>query len=208
MSKRECLGDFERRVLPHLDVAYNLARWLVRDPPAAEDVVQDAFLRALKYFASSRGGSERAWLLQIVRNVAYSHLRAQQARLEVSLSSATGTAEEEEGVDTDIPDPDPDPEATLLRRQELGQIDKALDALPVALRECLVLRELDELSYKEIARITGVPIGTVMSRLSRARQALQKGVINIAGPAAPCVPGGGGPSRTGGGLSARGLVVF
>jgi RNA polymerase sigma factor (sigma-70 family) len=178
MSKRECFDDFERVVLPHLDAAYNLARWLVHDPTAAEDVVQDAFLRALKYFPTFRGGSERAWVLQITRNVSYSHLKAQQSRLEVSLGRATGTAEEE-AMDTDIPDPGPGPEAAMVRRQDLGQVDKALNALPVALRECLVLRELEELSYKDIAQVTGVPIGTVMSRLSRARQALQKGAINI-----------------------------
>jgi RNA polymerase sigma-70 factor, ECF subfamily len=177
MSKRECFDDFERVVLPHLDAAYNLARWLVRDPTATEDVVQDAFLRALKYFPTFRGGSERAWVLQITRNVSYSHLKAEQLRMGVSLGRATGPAEEV--MDMDIPDPGPGPEAAMVRRQDLGQVDKALNALPVALRECLVLRELEELSYKDIAQVTGLPIGTVMSRLSRARQALQKGAINI-----------------------------
>jgi RNA polymerase sigma factor (sigma-70 family) len=164
-------------VLPHLDAAYNLARWLVRDPTGAEDVIQDAFLRALKCFPTFRGGSERAWVLQIIRNVSYSRLKAQQSRMEVSLGRATGPAEE--AIDMDIPDPGPGPEAAMVRRQDLGQVDKALNALPVAPRECLVLRELEELSYKDIAQVTGVPIGTVMSRLSRARQALQKGAINI-----------------------------
>ncbi len=187
MNKRECFDDFERVVLPHLDAAYNLARWLVRDPSAAEDVVQDALLRALKYFASFRGGSLRAWVLQIVRNVSYSHIKAQQSRMEVSLGRGTGAAGEE-GIVMDVPDPHPGPEATLVHRQALGQVDKALNALPVELRECLVLRELEELSYKDIAQITGVPIGTVMSRLSRARQALRKAVIAESQQAAPIVP--------------------
>jgi RNA polymerase sigma-70 factor (ECF subfamily) len=168
-------GDFERVMLPHLDAAYNLARWLVRDPSIAEDVVQDAYERACKYFAAFRGGSGRAWLLQIVRNVAYSTLKAQRRRMEVSLSSGMRAADEDV-VDMDIPDSSPDPEATLAQRQELAALDDALNALPVAWRECLILREVEALSYKEMARIMDVPIGTVMSRLSRARQALQRGV--------------------------------
>jgi RNA polymerase sigma factor (sigma-70 family) len=176
MNKRECSDDFERVVLPHLDAAYNLARWLVRNPSVAEDVVQEAFLRALKYFASFRGGSGRTWLLQIVRNVSYSHFKAQQSRMEVALGRRTDAAEDE-GIDMDVPDPGVGPEATLMHRQELSQISKALNAIPVKLRECVVLRELEELSYKDIAQITGVPIGTVMSRLSRARQALSKATI-------------------------------
>jgi RNA polymerase sigma-70 factor (ECF subfamily) len=173
VNKRECVDDFERVMLPHLDAAYNLARWLVRNPAVAEDVVQEAFLRALKYFASFRGGSGRVWLLQIVRNVSYSHFKVQQSRMEVPLGRQTGAAGEQ-GKGMDVPDPGAGPEVTLMHRQELGQINKALSALPVKLRECVILRELEELSYKDIARITGAPIGTVMSRLSRARQALSK----------------------------------
>jgi RNA polymerase sigma-70 factor (ECF subfamily) len=167
-------GDFEQVMLPHLDAAYNLARWLVRDPSIAEDVVQDAYERACKYFAAFRGGSGRAWLLQIVRNAAYSTLKAQRRRMEVSLGSEMRAADED-SVDMDIPDSSPDPEATLAQRQDLAALDDALDALPVAWRECLILREVEALSYKEMARIMDVPIGTVMSRLSRARQALQRG---------------------------------
>jgi RNA polymerase sigma-70 factor (ECF subfamily) len=121
-----------------------------------------------------RGGSGRAWLLQIVRNAAYSTLKAQGRRMEVSLSSGM-RADDEDGVDADILDPSPGPEATLVQRQDLGALGDALNALPVAWRECLILREVEGLSYKEMARITGVPIGTVMSRLSRARRALQRG---------------------------------
>jgi RNA polymerase sigma-70 factor (ECF subfamily) len=166
-------GTFEQVMLPHLDAAYNLARWLVRDPSIAEDVVQDAYERACRYFTSFRGGSGRAWLLQIVRNAAYSALEGQRRRMEVSLSGGT-RADDEDGVDMDIPDSSPDPEQTLARRQDLATLDEALNALPVAWRECLILREVEALSYKEMALVMDVPIGTVMSRLARARQALHR----------------------------------
>jgi RNA polymerase sigma-70 factor (ECF subfamily) len=164
--------EFEQVTLPHLDAAYNLGRWLVRDPSIAEDVVQHAYERACKYFAAFRGGSGRSWLLQIVRNTAYSTLKAQGRGIEVSLSSGTHAADED-GVDIDVPDPSPSPEATLAQRQDLAALDDALNALPVAWRECLILREVEALTYKEMAQIMDVPIGTVMSRLARARQALQ-----------------------------------
>ena len=166
--------NFEQVMLPHLDAAYNLARWLVRDPSIAEDVVQDAYERACKYFTAFRGLSGRAWLLQIVRNAAYSTLKARRRGMEVSLSSGTRAADED-SVDTDMPDPTPGPEAT--QRQDLAALDDALNALPVAWRECVILREVEALSYKEMARIMDVPIGTVMSRLARARQALQREVL-------------------------------
>jgi RNA polymerase sigma-70 factor (ECF subfamily) len=169
-------GNFEQVMLSHLDAAYNLARWLVRDASMAEDVVQDAYERACQYFATFRGGSGRAWLLQIVRNTAYSMLKAQRRGMEISLSSATRAAEED-GVAMDMPDPNPGPEATLAQRQDLAALDDALNALPVAWRECLILREVEALSYKEMARIMDVPIGTVMSRLSRARRTLQQEVF-------------------------------
>lgn len=164
-------ASFEQVVLPHLDAAYNLARWLVHDPSAAEDIVQDAVLRALQYFGSFRGGDGRAWLLQIVRNTAYSTLKARRAGSEVSLGGGV-VDEDGEGVGMDVPDPGPGPEAMLAQRQDMAQLDAALAALPVEQRECLVLCELEQLSYKDVARITQVPIGTVMSRLWRARQAL------------------------------------
>ena len=166
-------GDFERVMLPHLDAAYNLARWLVRDPSIAEDVVQDAYERAWKYFAAFRGGSARAWLLQIVRNAAYATLNAERRRMEASLSGGT-CADDEGGVDVDIPDSSPGPEATLAQQQNVAALENALNALSVARRECLILREVEALSYKEMARIMDVPIGTVMSRLARARQTLQR----------------------------------
>jgi RNA polymerase sigma-70 factor (ECF subfamily) len=166
-------GGFEQAILPHLDAAYNLARWLMRDPAAAEDVVQDAVLRALQYFASFGGGDGRAWLLQIVRNAAYSALKASRSGGEIALGSG-GSGADAEGFGMDIPDPAPGPEAMLAQRQDLARLDAALAALPIELRECLVLCELEQLSYKQIAHVTQVPIGTVMSRLWRARRALTR----------------------------------
>ena len=116
-------------MLPHLDAAYNLARWLVRDASIAEDVVQDAYERACRYFAAFRGGSGRAWLLQIVRNAAYSTLKAQRQRMEVSLSAEMHAAAED-GLDMDMPDSSPGPEATVAQRQDLAALDDALNALP------------------------------------------------------------------------------
>jgi RNA polymerase sigma-70 factor (ECF subfamily) len=172
------LTDFERVVLPHLDAAYNLARWSVQDPTLAEDVVQDSALRALRYFASFRGGDGRAWILRIVRNTAYEYLKQRSARTEVSLGGSTDQADAL-GFGMDVPDPGPDPEAQYAELQNRERLTSALAALPIEQRECLVLFELEQLSYKNIARITQVPIGTVMSRLSRARSALMR--IPLAG---------------------------
>jgi RNA polymerase sigma-70 factor, ECF subfamily len=155
-------------VLPNLDAAYSLARWLVRDAHLAEDVVQDAMVRGLTYFASFRGGDPRAWLMRIVRNTAYSALATRQQTLR-HLDTREGTADE---AVLNVPDPEASPEAALSDSQDAARLAQALAALPPELRECLVLKELEELSYKEIAQVTGVPIGTVMSRLWRARQML------------------------------------
>jgi RNA polymerase sigma-70 factor (ECF subfamily) len=163
-------ATFEQVVLPHLDSANNLARWLVRDASLADDVVQEAVLRALNYFPSFRGGDARAWLMQIVRNAAYSTLAARRQTIETRHTGASSFAEDE--VVLNIPDPSDDPEEALAHRERLDSLERALSALPVELRECLVLRELEELSYKEIAQVIGLPVGTVMSRLWRARQAI------------------------------------
>ena len=165
--------DIGSVVLPHIDAAYNLARWLVRDQSIADDVVQEAFLRAIKYGASFRGDSARSWLLQIVRNLAYAHLKKRQSSMEVSLDAEISGGHKDTTY-YDIPDSNPGPEDTVSRREEVAWVERELEALPTVLRECIVLRELEELSYKEIAEITDAPIGTVMSRLSRARQTLQK----------------------------------
>jgi RNA polymerase sigma-70 factor (ECF subfamily) len=163
-------GSFEQVMLPHLDAAYNLARWLMRDPTQAEDVVQDAVVRALNYFASYKGGDARAWLLRIVRNAAYGAMANSRQGATTSLDAG------EDGLAPalQLADTADDPEAALHRRQGVAQLNEAIEALPPELRECLVLHELEELSYKDVAQITGVPIGTVMSRLWRARRALIK----------------------------------
>jgi RNA polymerase sigma factor (sigma-70 family) len=165
-------GDdsFERIVLPHLDAAYRLARWLMRDPEAAEDLLQEAMVRALSYFASFRGVNPRAWLLQIVRNAAYGSLALNRGVETVPLG------------DHDIAATEDDPETALLRARECRQVRALIAALPVELRETLVLREFEEFSYKEIAEATQTPIGTVMSRLWRARQTLARAVAEGARP--------------------------
>jgi RNA polymerase sigma-70 factor (ECF subfamily) len=163
--------SFEAVVLPHLDAAYNLARWLMRDPAAAEDVVQEAVVRALTYFASFNGVNPRAWLLQIVRNAAYASARIDRGMRLIALDDAV---ERDELPPSDVESP----EAALLRVREARQVQDWIAALPIELREPLILRELEELSYKEIAAITRVPIGTVMSRLWRARRLLAQAAAN------------------------------
>ncbi|HEX5963084.1 MAG TPA: sigma-70 family RNA polymerase sigma factor [Gemmatimonadales bacterium] len=162
------LGRFEAIVLPHLDGAYTLARYLTRNEHDAQDVVQDAYLRALKYFDGFRGaeGSDgRAWLLAIVRNTAFTWRRRQ--RLEAAAAEFDEQLHSEAVADVH-------PETVLLGAAARESLHQALDQLPPEFREVIVLRELQGLSYKEIGDVTGVPVGTVMSRLSRARQRLQR----------------------------------
>ena len=152
------------QLVNHLDASYNLAKWLTQNEHDAEDVVQDAYVRAIRHFGSFHGGEGKAWLLAIVRNLCYDSMRRKGVR------ERTASFDEEvhnKCVTT------ADPEATLLQKERAGLLRQALGELPVELREVLVLRELDELSYREIASIARVPIGTVMSRLSRARRRLQ-----------------------------------
>ena len=166
-------------VLPHLDAAYNLARWLLRDNVAAEDVVQEAMLRALTYFSSFKGVNPRAWLLQIVRNTAYRSKALDRGTQLVPIADAP-----EPGAVTanDLVAGEDDPEVALIKVRGARQVRQLIAALPVELREPLVLRELEELSYKEIAEVTDVPIGTVMSRLWRARQSLARAITASGGP--------------------------
>ncbi len=155
---------FEQLVLPHLDDAYTLARYLLRDEHDAQDVVQDAALRALRYFEGYGDGDPRAWLLAIVRNCCHSWLRRHRAdRLTVSYADA-GPAPQLHGT--------ADADALALQSSDRAAIERAVAALPDEFREVIVLRELQDMSYKDISTVTGVPIGTVMSRLARARKRL------------------------------------
>jgi len=162
--------QFEARVLPHLDAAYNLARWLLKDDDGARDAVQDAYLRAFRFFDHLRGEEARPWLLAIVRNTCYSLLgKRRQLGEQVEFdeerdSEFAERSAEAHGVD---------PAAALLRKIEKARIDEAIERLPSVYREVIVLRELEELAYEEIAQVANVPVGTVMSRLSRARAMLR-----------------------------------
>jgi RNA polymerase sigma factor (sigma-70 family) len=160
---------FEAQALPHLDAAYNLARWLSRPPLDADDIVQDAMLRAYRAFDSLRGEDVKPWLLTIVRNC---FLTASQTKRKQDVPLPDDN-------EIDLADPalivsDPDPEAAIMKREDYNQLNNLLAALPAEFREVLVLREMEELSYSEIAQITGAPMGTVMSRLARARALLKK----------------------------------
>jgi len=175
MISRSDSARFQADILVHLDAAHNLARWLLRNPVEAEDVVQEAVLRALSYFPSFRGTNARAWLLQIVRNAAYAAMKKSQGIHLVRLHDDADDDGADHGID--IADPADDPETHLIRDEAHRQMDTLLNQLPVELRECVILRELEELSYKEIADITETPIGTVMSRLWRARRLLSKAAL-------------------------------
>ena len=168
---------FEAIALPHLDTAYALARWMTRNDADAADVVQEAFLRAFRYFDSYRGDDAKSWVLKIVRRTCYSWLERNRPADVVSLE-----AEEELGgaVATSAIDA----EALLESRSDLRLLDQLIEALPAPLREMIVLRELHELGYREIAEVTGVPIGTVMSRLHRARSMLLRAHYQTGGAAA------------------------
>jgi RNA polymerase sigma factor (sigma-70 family) len=161
---------FEAQALPHLDAAYNLARWLARPPLDADDIVQDAMLRAYRAFDSVRGEDVKPWLLTIVRNCFLTVASQTKRKQDVPLQADN---------EIDLADPaliasDPDPEAAIMKREDHRQLNDLLAALPAEFREVLVLREMEELSYSEIAQVTGAPMGTVMSRLARARALLKK----------------------------------
>jgi RNA polymerase sigma-70 factor (ECF subfamily) len=164
MDSARKLALFEQSVMPHLNAAYNLARWLTRSGPDAEDLVQEASLRAFRAFETFQGEDARAWLLAIVRNTCFTFLKKRGDRPAIEFDEqAHGVADES-----------PDAESVLLNQAALGSLNNCLEALPLEYREAIVLRELEELSYKEISEIARVPIGTVMSRLARARKRLQQ----------------------------------
>ena len=162
MLERNKRSRFELLVVPHLAAAYNLARWLTRNDHDAEDVVQEAYLRAYRFFDSFHGTDGRAWILALVRNACYTWLQ-QNRRRPLALED-----EMTEPLDTK-----PNPEALYLGEVDQQLLRQAIEELPEEFREAIILRELEELSYKEIGAITGAPIGTVMSRLARARQRLE-----------------------------------
>ena len=164
MQSAEKRAEFEAAVLPHLDAAYNLARWLLRSEHEAEDVVQEAYVRALRFFGGFRGGDSRGWLLTIVRNVSYTWLRKRRPD-QLNLSLDEELHGREDGAR--------DPEGEVLRKADVRSVKQALETLPLELREVIVLRELEGLSYAEIASVAEIPLGTVMSRLSRARSRLR-----------------------------------
>ena len=168
MHDGSLLARFEQAILPHLDAAHNLARWLTRSDQDAEDVVQEACLRAFRFFGNFRGGDGRTWLLAIVRNTAYTWIKKNRAPGQVT----SFDEDQHAPVSTDG-----DPEALLQRNEDADMLRAALDTLPTEYREVVVLRELEELSYKEIAQIAGIPVGTVMSRLARGRERLQQVLI-------------------------------
>ena len=167
-------GNFEQLAVPHLDAAHNLAYWLVRNRPDAEDIVQDAFLRAYRAFATFRGDDIKPWLLAIVRNVAYRWLAVRQRTSNVvSIEEAFNSRASDQSDQALAVSQEPSAEALLIGAQERALVLDALAKLPPAFREVLVLREIEDLSYGEIADVIGSPIGTIMSRLSRARAELR-----------------------------------
>jgi RNA polymerase sigma-70 factor, ECF subfamily len=170
MTEQNQLPNFEQAILPHLDAAYNLARWLTRNPQDADDVVQEAYLRAFRFFNGFRGENARTWLLKVVRNTYYTWLHKNRAQ-----QPTTAFDEELHSNATESQSP----ETLLLRNADRQLLSRALEELPQIFREVLVLLELEELSYKEIADVLGVPIGTVMSRLARARHRLRESATRL-----------------------------
>jgi RNA polymerase sigma-70 factor (ECF subfamily) len=164
------LARFEQVILPHLDSAYNLARWLTGKDHDAEDVVQDAYVRATRFFSAFRGGDGRPWLLAIVRRVAYDWLARKQAHQPLAVF--------DEELHSD-PGNSLDPAHLVLKEENREAVRRALAELPVEFREVLVLRELEGLSYKEIASVTDMPQGTVMSRLARGRERLRDHLVEF-----------------------------
>jgi RNA polymerase sigma-70 factor, ECF subfamily len=190
MSDEEDRRRFESLALPHVDAAYNLARWLTHNDHDAQDVAQEALVRAMRYMGGFRGDSARAWLLQIVRHTCYSWLKDNRPAEKISLDDADDAWQDIAAPATD------EPHSLALRKADRLQINAAIAALPVAFREVLVLRELEELSYNDIARIAEIPLGTVMSRLARAR-GLMREALTVPGtrPQLRTVPK---PSQVGG----------
>jgi len=174
MSAQTCFRDFDQDALPHLNSAYNLARWLTGNDQDAEDIVQEAYLRALRFYHGFRGGDARPWLLKIVRNTYYTWSRQNPT------GRFTDFDEDSAISDRDLANSSlANPEEVLMRKSGSLLLRRALQALPSRSREILVLRELEEMPYNEISAVVGVPIGTVMSTLSRARARLRQSVTDL-----------------------------
>jgi len=182
MAMEQDHARFESLAMPHLNAAYNLARWLTHNDHDAEDVVHESVIRAMRYIGSFRGESARAWLLQIVRNTTFSWLRENRSADVVALDDNDDSLQQVAAPSAE------EPPALAMRNADRRQINDAIAALPVVYREALVLRELEDLSYAEIARIADVPIGTVMSRLARARALMREALTPSARPALRPVP--------------------
>lgn len=170
---------FQQVALPHLNAAYNLARWLTRNDHDAEDIVQEAYLRAFKFFDRFHGEDARAWLLAVVRNTTYTWLQQNREHLPSTPFDEEVHSLDGNGSVTALDQKDNNPEAMLARQDSGRLLNRALEQLPVEFREVLVLRELEDLSYKEIASIAAIPIGTVMSRLARGRKLLAECLTEI-----------------------------
>lgn len=173
---------FELLAVPHMNAAYNLARWLTYNDHDAQDVVQESLVRAMRYMGSFRGDSARAWLLQIVRHTCYSWLKENRPVENVVLDDGDDACQ---GIAAPAAD---EPHSIAIRKADRQQINEALAALPVAYREVIVLRELEDLSYNDIARIADIPVGTVMSRLARARGLMREALMPSARPVLRPVP--------------------
>lgn len=172
MTKTDPALRFQQLVMPHMDAAYNLARWLAGNAHDAEDITQEAFLRAFKFFDSFRGEDAKMWLLKIVRNTFYTQWRRARGRDEsTEFDEQLHSLEGDDGIGG-AGRADDNPEAVLARAQDMRLLDRALEEIPVEYREAVVLREIEDLSYKEIAAAMEVPIGTVMSRIARGRRLL------------------------------------
>ncbi len=165
MDEQNKRARFEQVVLPHLDAAYNLARWLTHNDHDAQDVVQEAYLRAYRFFDGFRGGDSHTWLLAIVRNTSFTWMQRNRPPEDTDVFDEQIHSEESESAT---------PETLLLAGADQELVRKALEDLPAPFREVLVLRELEGLSYKEIADVADIPIGTVMSSLARARKRLRE----------------------------------
>jgi RNA polymerase sigma-70 factor (ECF subfamily) len=191
MSDDENRRRFELLALPHLDAAFNLARWLTHNDHDAQDIVQEASMRAMRYMGGFRGDNARAWLLQIVRHSCFSWLKENRPAERLLLDDADDALSEIAAPAAD------EPHAVAMRNADRLQINQAIAALPIGYREVLVLRELEDLSYGDIARIADIPVGTVMSRLARARGLMRQALMPSARPVLRPVPRatlGGGKS--------------